>query len=139
VQRLQDRERLVALVRASLQGPTSEYTDTDGLLLVSEAVPEVGVRFSDQGVSVFVYRRKWHGVSELVADHYRLASLGWEELPEQADEAYTLVAPLIEASRQQRASAYRVCRHCGRNTPLEYLHDEHLCMSCAPGLLGVVY
>lgn len=86
-----------------------------------------------------VYSQGWNGPSELVACHRRLSRHSWEELPEQVDEAFVLVAALIEESRRQRAGAYRVCRHCGRNASPEYLHDPDLCMGCAPGLLGIVY
>jgi hypothetical protein len=139
VQRLRDQERLVELVRATLQQPVRERSNAGDLLLESEAVPEVAVGFSDEGVSVFVYSKTWRGPSELVADHRRLSRHSWEMLPEQTDEAFALMAALIDESRWQRAGAYRVCRECGKNTPPEFLEGADLCMGCAPGLLGIVY
>ena len=133
------RGRLAVLVRSSLGEPVAEREDETGFLIVSEAVPEVAVRLTADGVDVLFYGLRWDGPATLVDCHELMISLPWAELPESTEQAWAVVEVRIEESRRLRATSYRTCRHCGRNTPPEYMHDEQLCMGCAPGVLGVVY
>ena len=51
------------------------------------------------------------------------------------DQVVAAVRHGIEQSRRQ----WKTCTHCGDSQPVAYMQEPHICMGCAPDVLGIVY
>jgi hypothetical protein len=131
-------EEWLAFVGAQLPQPVSQEQAPDGSTFLTGGDPgEVNVRLTRSSVTVWEYAAEWEGPHTSVVKPIRVGSMVWRRIPES--RAMMAVASLIEAARESRSTKFRVCQHCQRRIPPEFMHDDEVCQSCAEAHLGVVY
>jgi len=80
---------------------------------------------------LFAKTLSWRGPHEVQED--------WQEarvLPPDADPA-----DVEQAKRDVLADPrfFAVCSVCGQRWPVDYMHTDDVCQSCAPGKYGLMY
>ena len=87
------------------------------------------VVLTDTAVIVSEFAGVWETPFTFVKKPRRVGLLKWRRLPESA--LWDALSALIKGAREARRSRFQVCQHCGETTPPEWLHDDHVCQSCA--------
>ncbi|MCY2928594.1 MAG: hypothetical protein NTV86_03705 [Planctomycetota bacterium] len=99
---------------------------------------EVIVTIHPYGIEVQVFTVEWRDPGHPVVVGEPFAALLVSNYPDTSallDAARKAIAD----ARAKRLETYRLCEHCGRMKPPEWMHDDRTCQGCAERDFGVVY
>ena len=131
-------EQLIAFLGSQLPAPVDQQESRGGALrFLAGEPPEVVVVLTDTAVIVSEFAGVWETPFTFVKKPRRVGLLKWRRLPESA--LWDALSALIKGAREARRSRFQVCQHCGETTPPEWLHDEHVCQSCADRHHGMIH
>ncbi|WP_421119864.1 hypothetical protein ACE2AJ_00450 [Aquihabitans daechungensis] len=130
--------RLAQIVSAPVvlldQAPDGATALIEGQWFVAGEPPLVAVGISSDAITVAVPGVVWNGQIP------RLKLDGTTTRSSRSDEPVTeWVLEAAERAITTRLATFATCEECHEATPPEWLHDTHLCQSCAAANHDIVY
>src|SRR5262245_18117491 len=131
-------EQLLAFLGSHLPSPVDQQEASDGAIrFLAGEPPEIVVVLTETAVIVSEFAGVWETPFNFVRKQRRVGLLKWRHLPENA--LWDALTALITGAREARRSRFQVCQYCSENTPPEWLHDDHVCQSCADRHHGMIH
>jgi hypothetical protein len=126
-----------AFITTHLGAPVVEETADDGATWFTSGDPgEVMVRLKGVSVAVFEYTVERQDRRAVVTPT-RVGTLHSRGIDDT--RAMTIVAALIDATRERRVARFLTCEYCERRIPPEWMADAQACQSCAGAHRGAVH
>jgi len=132
-------EQIIAYVSSQLPRPVDQRPAGDGasLRFIGGDPPEVVVLLTDSSVVVSEFAGVWETAFHFVVKPRRVGVVKWRRLPETP--LMNALGALLKGARDARLARFQVCSYCGRNTPPEWLHDDHVCEACSELHSGAIH
>jgi hypothetical protein len=131
-------EQLIAFLGSHVPQPVDQQVLDDGSVqFLGGDPPEVIVVLTDTRVTVAEFAGRWDTPFKFQLRPRRVGTVRWRRLPENA--LLAALSALIKGARDARRAAFQTCALCGRQTAPEWLHDEHVCQSCADIQSGAIH
>jgi len=131
-------EQLIAFLGSQLPAPVDQHEDRTGAIqFLAGEPPEVVVLLTDSTVVVAEFAGVWQTPSTFVKKPRRVGLLKWRRLPENA--LWDALSALIKGAREARRSRFQICQYCSESTAPEWLHDDHVCQTCAERHHGMIH
>jgi hypothetical protein len=133
-----DQGFLLRELRELLPGPVREATQLDGLIALIGGDPgEIIGRVNGNKLTVAAFSVRWEGPHTPVVRPKHFATLSWKRVP--ASTLLMTLHGLVRGVCEVRKATYRRCERCRETKPLEWMHHEKTCRSCAERHPDVVH
>lgn len=131
-------EQLIAFLDSNLPAPVERQESADGSVqFTGGEPPQVVVMLTDTTVVVAEFAGAWQSSFTFAAKPRRVGLLKWRRLPETP--LFNALTALIKGAREARQARFHECRHCGRSTAPEWMHDDGVCQACADQHSGAIH